>query len=75
MTYNTYFETPPGMRQNYFVCFFIVLQFKLEEGLVLAENSKKAMDQFYVQCHSNRIPLHLVRVKGLMNENLTFLRV
>ena len=27
------------------------------------------MDQFYVQCHSNRIPLHLVRVKDLMNEN------
>ena len=34
-----------------------------------------AMDKFYVQCHSNRIPLHLVRVKDLMNENLIFLRV
>ena len=34
-----------------------------------------AMDQFYVQCHSNRIPLHLVKVKDLMSEHLTFLRV
>ena len=54
-----------------------MLQFKLGEGLALARENVAniAMDQFYVQCHSNRIPLHLVRVKDLMNENLTFLRV
>ena len=46
---------------------FLVLQFKLGEGLALAENSKEQQ-----QCHSNRIPLHLVRLKDLMNENLTF---
>ena len=70
MTVNVYFETPPGMRQNYFICCYW-------RRIGTTRKQQIAIVQFYVQYHSNRIPIarHLERVKYLMYDFTTCLVV
>ena len=72
MTDNAYFETPTRMRRIFSYALSVTISAWRRTGTGIKQHI--AMDQFYVQCHFNRIPLHPVRVKKLMND-LTFLRL